>query len=155
MLAFIINNIFGWQFWLGVLLTILVFLWIFFGGKNYEYIGLAPLKIGVDSSKYIDPSTYNKSCKSNRYAKKQYTVEPVDNTPELPEINKRKIRFTSTHTKPQTFSISSELVDEDGEEEPSDSNYICTVPKSVKSQRSMALGKHKSWQNDRRSKGEQ
>ena len=128
MIGYLIN-IFSWQFWLGVLLTILVFLWLFFGGKNHEYIGLSPLKIGIDSTRYIDDNTYNKAHKSNKRAK-QYTVDPVDNTPELPS---------------ESFSQSEEsicMVE----------SYSC---ETVESPRSMALGGHKCRLNTRMSNGEQ
>lgn len=113
MLTYVVQNIFGWQFWLGVLLTILAFLWLFFGGKNHEYIGLSPLKIGVDASRYVDDSTYRKTEKSNKKAK-QYTAVPVDNTPQIPKTKKTK--------KVRNYSMSSEYVDGD---EPDLSDYVC------------------------------
>lgn len=128
MFAYIIN-IFSWQFWLGVLLTILVFLWLFFGGKNHEYVGLSPLKIGIDSTKYIDPSTSNKAYKSNKRAK-QYTVDPVDNTPSLPE-----------QTDVMYLSDSICMAEE----------FSC---EEIASPRTMALGGHKCRANTRMSNGE-
>jgi hypothetical protein len=32
-------------------------LWIFMGGKNYEFVGIRPLSTSVDSSKLLDPQT--------------------------------------------------------------------------------------------------
>ena len=49
----------GWAFWLCICLVVIFILWLFYGGKDYEYIGLKPLKTGVDSTKYIDPTNYN------------------------------------------------------------------------------------------------
>ena len=49
----------GWSFWLCICLVVIFILWLFYGGKDYEYIGLKPLKTGVDSTKYIDPINYN------------------------------------------------------------------------------------------------
>ena len=60
----------GWVFWLLVLIFIFFLLWLFFGRGDYEYIGLSPLNIGVDSTKYINGHTYAAIEKSNRGAKK-------------------------------------------------------------------------------------
>lgn len=49
----------GWPFWLCIGLLVLFILWLFYGGNEYEYVGLSPLKTGIDSTKYIDPSNYN------------------------------------------------------------------------------------------------
>jgi len=163
MLAYVVNNIFGWQFWLGVLLSILVFLWLFYGGKNYEFVGLKPLSIGVDSNKYVDVSTYHKSDKSNRHAKKQYTAEPVDNTVRKKK-HKKRVKFRNnieSHNTGHTFRLSSEQFDI---EEPSTREYVCSIDsydeeeitcKEVKSPRTLALGEHKMWTNKRRSRGEE
>lgn len=156
MLAYVVNNVFGWQFWLGVLLSILVFLWLFYGGKNYEFVGLKPLSIGVDSNKYVDVSTYHKSDKSNRHAKKQYTAEPVDNTPRLPNYKKKKVRFTNQpkRSKNETIPISSEQFET---ENPSIKEYVCSISNSyeqAKTPRTLALGDFKCRVNKRMSKGE-
>lgn len=55
----------SWVFWIFVLLFILFLLWLFFGGEEHEYIGLAPMKIGVDSTKYISGQAYAEIEKSN------------------------------------------------------------------------------------------
>ncbi len=129
MFSYIIN-IFSWQFWLGVLLTILVFLWLFFGGKNYEYIGLSPLKIGIDSTKYVDDSTYNKAHKSNKRAK-QYTIEKE-------KINESEESIIS-------------VIDNTPELKNKTDELICIIAQENKTK---ALGNHKSRLNTRMSNGE-
>ena len=63
----------GWLFWMAFLLIILFILWLFFGGGDYDYIGLSPLKIGVDSTKYIDDYTCSKIERDN------YNAEQISN----------------------------------------------------------------------------
>lgn len=48
----------GWAFWLSVGLIILFILWLFYGGKDHEYVGLGPLKTGVDSTRYVNGDKY-------------------------------------------------------------------------------------------------
>ena len=60
----------SWGFWLLILLFVFFLLWLFFGRGDYEYIGLSPMKIGVDSTKYINGHTYAAVEKSNREAEK-------------------------------------------------------------------------------------
>jgi hypothetical protein len=47
----------NWQFWLLLLIFILMILWIFMGGKKYEFVGIRPLSTSVDSRKLLDPQT--------------------------------------------------------------------------------------------------
>lgn len=60
----------SWVFWLLILLFVFFLLWIFFGRGDYEYIGLSPMKIGVDSTRYINGDTYAAVERSNLTAKK-------------------------------------------------------------------------------------
>ena len=60
----------SWVLWILIILVILFILWLFFGGGDYEYIGLSPLKIGVDSTKYANDHTFAEIGKSNRRATK-------------------------------------------------------------------------------------
>jgi len=48
----------SWLFWITLLVVIFFLLWLFFGGGKYEYIGLKPLKVGVDTRRYIDDGSY-------------------------------------------------------------------------------------------------
>lgn len=36
--------LFSWQFWFGVITVIILFLWVLFGGKDHEFVGLKPLR---------------------------------------------------------------------------------------------------------------
>nr|QBK91583.1 MAG: restriction endonuclease [Pithovirus LCPAC302] len=60
----------GWLFWIGVLIFTLFLLWLFFGGGDYDFIGLDPMKIGVDSTKYINDHCKSLITKSNFNAPK-------------------------------------------------------------------------------------
>lgn len=57
MLEHAINK--GWAFWLTIMLIIFFILWLFYGGGDHEYIGLSPLQVGVDSSKYVSKHKYD------------------------------------------------------------------------------------------------
>ena len=59
-----------WVFWLLVILFIFFLLWLFFGGGDYEVVGLNPFKIGVDSRKYITDEDYEEIRRSNEQASK-------------------------------------------------------------------------------------
>src|SRR5665647_2436608 len=83
------KKIYLWQFWLVLLLIVVFILWIFYGGEDHEYIGLTPLKIGVNAADYIDEMGQYKTDKSNNEAP-TVTVEPVDLTPELPDLSHSK-----------------------------------------------------------------
>jgi len=91
----------GWQFWLFVMIIVILILWLILGGKKHEFIGITPLSINVDSTKYVDPYTLanitNNYYQSFEYA---YDKDPeeicrspdspmnldpvVDSTPTLP-----------------------------------------------------------------------
>lgn len=79
------KRVYFWEFWTILLLLVIFILWIFYGGQEYEYIGLKPMKLGVNAADYIDETGQYKVDKSNNEAP-TLTVEPVDNTPELPPI---------------------------------------------------------------------
>ena len=72
----------SWVVWFIIIAVIIFILWIFVGGGNYEYVGLAPLKIGVDSTKYVDDQVYGVIERSNYHAEK---VSGIDITPRLPQ----------------------------------------------------------------------
>src|SRR5688572_17935268 len=49
-----LNLVYLWQFWIIFLFIIVFILWLLYGGEeNLEYIGLSPLKIGVNAADYI------------------------------------------------------------------------------------------------------
>lgn len=87
----------NWPFWLIIIIIGTVLIWLFFGGGNYEYIGLKPLQPGVDSTKYVDPKLYKNGNDSKTYSKESYSDESyisesdnernivgIDKTPALP-----------------------------------------------------------------------
>lgn len=67
-----------WTIWFIILGIIFFLLWLFAGGGDYKFIGLSPMKIGVDSSKYIDRSAYDIIENGNYNAE---TIMGVDITP--------------------------------------------------------------------------
>ena len=70
-----------WVVWFIIIGVTLFVLWLFFGGGDYEYVGLEPMKIGVDSNKYVDPHTYTTIYHGNQNAER---ISEVDITPEVP-----------------------------------------------------------------------
>lgn len=74
----------SWIFWIFVLFFILFLLWLFFGGEEHEYVGLAPMKIGVDSTKYISGQAYAEIEKSNVRAE----TKEIKNNFEPSQVNR-------------------------------------------------------------------
>jgi len=156
-------NYMGWKFWMTVIVFSLFILWAFFGGGNHEYIGLSPLKIGVDSSQYIDNSLYHKVEKSNTEAK-VLTAKPVDKTPKLPNIPIHS-KFKSgkiKSKKAEKFSFSSNFDDiseepiSDNMLEPYEENFCSNeYEEAVKTPNTLALGDHKQFKTKNLSKGEE
>jgi hypothetical protein len=73
----------SWIVWFSIIAIVIFILWIFVGGGNYEYVGLAPLKIGVDSTKYVDEQVYGVIERSNYNAEK---ISSIDITPKIPPL---------------------------------------------------------------------
>jgi hypothetical protein len=44
----------SWPFWLGLIIGIIFIMWLLWGGKKYEFIGLNPLSPSEDNTNYID-----------------------------------------------------------------------------------------------------
>lgn len=80
----------SWQFCFIMLFTVLFFIYLFFGGGDYEYIGLAPLEIGYDASqncKHEDGENIEENDIRTSVSEANLTE---DNTPVLPELDKIK-----------------------------------------------------------------
>jgi hypothetical protein len=126
----VISNFISWQYCVLFLLVILFIIWLFWGGQeDLEYIGLAPLKIGVDASRNVEHETKEEE-------------ESVDITPNLPDLRENedfKIlpRFTNIHDTAK-ISLSESM------------EYFSPI----KSPRSLALGEHTCFKNNKPSKGE-
>lgn len=142
-----IINVIGWQFCLGFLLGIILVLWLFYGGKDYEYVGLSPLKVGVDSTKYIDESKYNtidiknyskrtsKKSKKKKKSKKTKKYKPKFNHSLSDSYNEPTIKGLVSPCQYESY-------------ESYDVSY-------VKSPNTLALGENKKFKNSNISKGEQ
>lgn len=57
MVSWLLNQ--SWVFWLVFLLVVLFVLWIIFGGKSHDFVGLKPLSTDVDSVGLVDTQTIN------------------------------------------------------------------------------------------------
>lgn len=129
----VISDFISWQYCILFLLTILFIIWLFWGGQeDVEYIGLAPLKIGVDASRNVEHETENSQ-----------EEESVDITPNLPDLREKEDfnflpRFASSHDTPK-ISISESM------------EYFSP---ELKSPRTLALGEHTCYKNNKPSKGE-
>ena len=71
----------SWVVWFLIVVLIIFIIWLFVGGGDYEYVGLAPMKVGVDSTKYLDEQMYPIIERGNYHAKK---VSGIDLTPKIP-----------------------------------------------------------------------
>ena len=105
------------------------------GRDDLEYIGLAPLKIGVDASRNVE------------HEKKSSEEEEVDNTPTLPDLkNKENFqivpKFKHSHENTPKISISESM------------EFFKPLDEEIKSPRSLALGEHTCYKNGKISKGE-
>lgn len=70
-----------WVSWFILIFLAFFVLWLLVGGGDYEYVGLAPMKIDVDSTKYIDDHMYKVIERGNYHANK---VSGIDVTPKIP-----------------------------------------------------------------------
>ena len=136
----LISDFISWQYFILVLLIVLFIIWLFWGGqKDLEFIGLAPLKIGVDANTNAEHV--------NSEDESEEEEEPVDNTPTLPNLEDRKklAPFTNFREGEYLPSISlSESVD----------FFEGTTILDLKTPRTLALGEHSCFNSAKKSKGE-
>jgi len=138
----VISEFISWQYCILLLLIILFIIWIFYGGQdNLDYIGLAPLRIGVDASRNVEHGNSSEE-------------DEVDNTPTLPNLEERKkikaSPFTNFYEGSQVPTIS---LSESGEyfSQPSLKNLVIDNPMTP---RTLALGEHTCFKSAKKSKGE-
>ena len=128
-----------WVFWLLVIILIFFLLWLFFGGGDYEFVGLDPFKIGVDSRKYITDEDYEEIQRSNAAA------------------NRITIKNFISQKSENTFQGTTEVVPESevtSESEPTE-RTVCKKDIYTPENQKRALGKYKCHKNNKLSKGEQ
>ena len=132
----LISDFISWQYFILLLLIVIFFIWLFWGGQdNLQYIGLAPLKIGVDASRNIEHETEEE--------------EPIDNTPTLPNLEERKKQkkdtsFVNFHEGAEAPTIS---LSESFEFTPPP---IKNLVKEIKTPRTLALGEHSCYNKMRK-----
>lgn len=76
-----------WSFWIIFLLAILFFLWLFFGGKKYEFVGLAPLlPPEFDDTLLADEVCLEeeKEERENNLINRTFVVYDDDHIPDIP-----------------------------------------------------------------------
>ena len=137
---------YDWVFWLLVIILIFFLLWLFFGGGDYEFVGLDPFKIGVDSRKYITDEDYEEIKRSNAAANritiKNFTSPSSDPSDERdPEIHSEK-------------TLEERTLDERTEER-TEETVVCKKNIYTPENQRRALGKYKCHKNNKLSKGEQ
>jgi hypothetical protein len=145
----VLSDYISWQYCLIFLLILLFLLWLFFGGQeNLQYIGLSPLKIGVDASRNVEHEKFEDEVIEEEYEEYDENEDgeiEIDITPTLPDVLKKlkkekekenKINFTHSVLEVPVISISD------------------SVEYDIKSPRSLALGEFTCYKNDKISKGE-
>ena len=127
--VFVFTDLFpyDWIFWLLVIIFIFFLLWLFFGGGDYEFVGLDPFKIGVDSRKYITDDDYEEIRRSNEAANR-ITIKN-------PDICTQQKSEQSSEETPEIT--------------------ICQKNIYTPENQRRALGKYKCHKNNKLSKGEQ
>jgi hypothetical protein len=71
-------NVWGWQFWLLVLLLIIFFLWLIWGGKKHQFVGLAPLDPNYPLERLGPIPNISYHQPSRRYDDKDYDDKDYD-----------------------------------------------------------------------------
>ena len=141
-----IEDYLGWESCLIILLLLLFIIYLFFGGQDYEFVGLRPLHIGVDAVTHKD---HKRS--SEEQEKSQESEEYIDRTPRLPKnVSSAPMISMSESFEMPASPVIENLVDEEKEIVPCDFEF----DEPLKSPRSLALGSHKCYKNNRPSKGE-
>jgi len=141
-----LSDYISWQYCLIVLVILFFLIWLFFGGKDgLQYVGLSPLKIGVDATRNVEHNEQEDDEKEENVEEIEYDEEPVDRTPTLPDVLRKQEyennMFQFTHSKCEA-PINS--VSESYEQ----------YPIELKSPKSAALGQYQCYKNEKLSKGE-
>jgi hypothetical protein len=176
----VLSEYISWQYCIIFLILLLFILWLFFGGQeNLQYIGLSPLKIGVDASRNVE---HEKGERENREGEngegedednedrsgEDEEGNEIDRTPSLPDVfekimkeNSEKIKFTHSvagKTEAPIIPISEsytksfeKIEDEMNSIEEDD---LAEIKEDIKSPRSLALGEFTCYKNEKISKGE-
>jgi hypothetical protein len=163
----IINlDIVSWQVGLIILVILIFFLYLFFGGGNYEYIGLSPLEIGYDASRQVKHSNSTEKHNEREDTKHEHNGEEIEinHTPIIPDLSnisvpeKKEVEVknffcssgSQSYDNPSMTNLvcsSSNLLSNESSSELSEEN-IAQTP------RTRALGPYKCYNAGQISKGE-
>ena len=105
----------NWTVWFLILVLLFFILWLFFGGGEYEYVGLSPLDINVDSTKYANANTYSLIDISNNKAErisgaKDQTKDQTQNENQVTLINKNHNNNLSEENNSEFYDLRSEIL---------------------------------------------
>ena len=164
----VLSEYISWQYCIIFLVLLLFILWLFFGGQeNLQYIGLSPLKIGVDASRNVEhengdnEEVEESEVESENKSGENIEGEEIDRTPTLPDVLEKikgeNITFThsvSGKTEAPIIPIS-ESYTKSFEKIEDEMNSIEEIEElDIKSPRSLALGEFTCYKNEKLSKGE-
>lgn len=150
-----LSDYISWQYCLIVLVILFFLIWLFFGGKDgLQYVGLSPLKIGVDATRNVEHNEQedDEKEKEENVEEIEYDEEPVDRTPTLPDVLRKQEEndfFQFTHSKCEAPIIS---VSESYEQSPINGDAQAYI--ELQSPKSAALGQYQCYKNEKLSKGE-
>ena len=133
----------GWEFWICISLIILFILWLFYGGEDHEYVGLKPLKTGVDSTKYVDdyPEEYIGESTEESYSSGYSSGYSTDEDVKVEDVKDEW--FKDDIIKPCIINLIKPPI------------KLFDKPKFSKEECAKALGKYKEYKSGKRSKFEQ
>ena len=161
----------GWKWCIIILIFVLFIIYMFFGGGDYEYVGLAPLEIGYNASHQAPHYSGEDVTEEGDIAGDNVTEEgdiagdnvtEEDNTPEIPNLDRVKtppkkpifINFSesqSYESSRMSYGESMSISESQNEEQDLSSAETLTTPMTP---RTAALGPFQCRVNGFISKGE-
>lgn len=154
----ILSQYISWQTCLVILILLLFIIYLFFGGQEHEFEGYRKLDIWYDSVnekqhyKNSSEKTHEKSFEKEKNSEEENDEsEYIDRTPRLP----RDVSGAPMISMSKSFEIPASPVIENMVNEEEKDIVPCDFEiQSLKSPRSLALGKFKCYKNNTPSKGE-
>lgn len=139
-----LSDFMPWQGWICVLVVLLFIIYLFFGGRDdVHFHGYKTLDLGYDS---VNQKEHDKKEISEEENESEY----IDRTPRLPNnVSSAPMISMSESFEVPASPVIENLIEEEKEIVPCDFEI-----ESLKSPRSLALGPHKCYKNNKISKGE-